>query len=408
MGPETKEKKRRWRTITKLFLFCGLAAAAVIAIFWYLQYSRAHISTDDAFVDGRIHVIAPKVSGTVLRVMVQDNQHVAQGDALVELDATDYRVRVKDAKSAFRSERARIVELNTRVEVAQKQLQEVEYQAESARLNLNLQRTVLKQVEAEIKKAEASVEAQTAQLEQAGRDIRRAEDLFGKEVISREKYQNTQTAYDVAAAQLKVAREQLLQAQASRETQLARLKQAETDFMKAEAARETQKGVIRQVEAAIPPQQELIQQKEAKLKGAQLNEGYTKILSPVEGFVTRKTAEVGNQVQVGQPLMAIVPLAQEDVWITANYKETDLKGVKPGQRVKIKVDTYPDRIFYGRVNSIMAGTGSAFTLFPPENATGNFVKIVQRIPVKIVLEEGGDPGHLLRIGMSVVPTILVD
>jgi membrane fusion protein (multidrug efflux system) len=298
--------------------------------------------------------------------------------------------------------------LNTRVDVARKQLQEVEYQAESARLNLNLQRTVLRQIEAEIKKAEALVAAQTAQLEQAGRDIRRAEYLFKKEVISKEKYQNTQTAYDVAEAQLKVAKEQLLQAQASRETQLARLKQAEADFMKAEAARETQKEVIRQVQAAIPPQQALVQQKEAKLKGAQLDRSYTQILSPVEGFVTRKTVEVGNQVQMGQPLMAIVPLAQEDIWITANYKETALKRVKPGQSVRIKVDTYPDRIFYGRVNSIMAGTGSAFSLFPPENATGNFVKVVQRIPVKIVLEKGEDPGHLLRIGMSAVPTILVE
>ncbi len=408
MSPETNKSTPPRRTILKVLLFCILGAAAGLAIFWYLRYSETHISTDDAFVDGRVHVIAPKVPGTIQRVMVNDNQQVAPGDVLVELDATDYRVREEDAESAFRSERARIAELDTRVEVARKQLQEAEYQVESARRNLDLQKTVLKQIEAEIKKAEAMVAAQTAQLEQAGRDSRRAVDLFEKEVISKEKYQNTQTAYDVAAAQLKVAKEQFLQTQATRETQLARVKQAEADFMKAEAARGTQMGVIRQVEAAIPPQQALVQQKEATLKGARLNRSYTQILSPVEGFVTRKTVQVGNQVQAAQPLMAIVPLVQEDIWITANYKETVLKRVKPGQRVKIKVDTYPDKIFYGRVNSIMAGTGSVFSLFPPENATGNFVKVVQRIPVKIILEKGEDREHLLRLGMSVVPTILID
>jgi membrane fusion protein (multidrug efflux system) len=245
-------------------------------------------------------------------------------------------------------------------------------------------------------------------LKQAERDIRRAEDLYRREVISKEKYQNTQTAYDVAAAQLAVAKEQLLQTRASRDTQLARVKQAEADLMKEEAALGTQEEMIRQAEAAIPPQQALIRQKEAALKERQLNRSYTRIFSPVQGFVTRKTVEVGNQVQVGQPLMAVVPLDQENIWITANYKETDLKRVKPGQRVKIKVDTYPDKVFYGRVNSIMAGTGSVFSLFPPENATGNFVKVVQRIPVRIFLEKGEDPGHLLRIGMSVVPTILVE
>jgi membrane fusion protein, multidrug efflux system len=408
MSPEANENKRPRRTAIKILLFCLLAIVAGMAIFWYLRYSRTHISTDDAFVDGRIHVIAPKVPGTVQRLMVHDNQRVARGEMLVELDATDYRVRVEDTESAFESEKARIAELNARVGVARKQLQEAEYQVESARLNLDLQRTVLRQLEAEIKKAEALVAAQAAQLEQAGRDIRRAAALFEKEVISKEKYQNTQTAYDVAAAQLKVAKEQFLQAQATRETQVARVKQTEAEFMKAQAARGTQAELIRQMEAAIPPQQALIQQKEATLKGAQLNRSYTQIFSPVEGFVTRRTVEVGNQVQAAQPLMAIVPLVQEDVWITANYKETVLKRVKPGQRVKIKVDTYPDKVFYGRVNSIMAGTGSVFSLFPPENATGNFVKIVQRIPVKIVLEKGEDPEHLLRLGMSVVPTILVD
>ena len=408
MKPESNEKKPQRRKIIVLILFCALAVGGALAVFWYLQYASTHISTDDAFVDGHVHVIAPKISGTILGIMVKDNQRVTRGDLLVEIDPTDYRVRVEDAASAFQAESARIVELNDRVEVARKQFQELKYQAESARLNFDLQKTVLKQLEADIKKAEAGVEAQTAQLKQARIDIRRGEDLYKKEVISKEKYENTQTAYEVTEAQLKGAQEQLLQVKANRETQLARLKQAEVDVMKAEATLETQKTVIKQAESTISTQRSLIQQKRAVLKTSELNLDYTRIYAPADGYITKRSAEVGNQVQAGQPLMSVVPLAPEEIWITANYKETQLKGVKPGQKVKIKVDMNPGRVFQGRVDSLMAGTGSAFSLFPPENATGNYVKVVQRIPVKIVLEQGEDPGHMLRIGMSVVPTILAE
>ena len=408
MKPEWNEKKAQRKKIIILILFCALAVGGALAVFWYLQYASTHISTDDAFVDGHVHVIAPKISGTIRGIMVQDNQRVARGDLLIEIDPIDYRVRVEDAASAFQAESARIVELNDRVKVARKQFQELKYQAESARLNFDLQKTVLKQLEADIKKAEAGVEAQTAQLKQARIDIRRGEDLYKKEVISKEKYENTQTAYEVAEAQLKAAREQLLQVQANRETQLARLKQAEVDVMKAEAALETQKAVIQQAESTVSTQRSLIQQKRAVLKTSELNLDYTRIYAPADGYITKRSVEVGNQVQADQPLLSVVPLAPEEIWITANYKETQLKRAKAGQKVKIEVDMNPDRVFHGRVDSIMAGTGSAFSLFPPENATGNYVKVVQRIPVKIVLEPGEDPGHMLRIGMSVVPTILAE
>jgi membrane fusion protein (multidrug efflux system) len=408
MNPRTNEKKDRRQKVIILILLCALVAAGVPAISWYWHYTQTHMSTDDAFVDGHVHVIAPKIPGTVLAVTVQDNQHVSKGDLLVEMDATDYKVRVADASSAFQAEKARIGELNHRVDVARKQLQELQYQAESARLNFSLQKTVLEQVEADIKRAGASVEAQAAQLKQAEADIRRAEDLYRKEVISKERYEKTQTAYDVAAAQLKVAKEQLLQVQANRKTQVDRQRQAEVDIMRAEAALVTQKAMIQQAESALPPQQFLVQQKGAALKTSELNREYTRIYAPVDGYVTRRSVEVGNQIQPNQPLMSVVPLGAEEIWITGNYKETQLKRVKPGQKVEIRVDTYAGRVFHGKVDSIMAGTGSVFSLFPPENATGNYVKIVQRIPVKILLEKGEDPEHLLRIGMSVVPTILVE
>ena len=149
-----------------------------------------------------------------------------------------------------------------------------------------------------------------------------------------------------------------------------------------------------------------MKEKEAKFRSEQLNSEYTKIYAPSDGLVTKKNVEAGNREQVGQPLLAIVAL--DDIWILANYKETQLEKLRPGQKVEIDVDTYPGETFYGRVDSIMAGTGAAFSLFPPENATGNYVKIVQRIPVKIVLDKKQKSSHALRVGMSVVPTVLID
>ena len=183
---------------------------------------------------------------------------------------------------------------------------------------------------------------------------------------------------------------------------------AKENVTRLEGSVESQKALIRQTEAAVAPQNALIQHREALVEKAKLNVGYTRIPAPASGYVTKRSAEVGNQVQAGQPLLAVVPLEQERIWVTANYKETDLREVKAGQKVEFKVDTYSGKVFRGRVNSIMAGTGSAFSLFPPENATGNYVKIVQRIPVRITLDEGSDPDHLLRVGMSVVPTILIE
>jgi membrane fusion protein (multidrug efflux system) len=273
---------------------------------------------------------------------------------------------MQEAQAGLETERAKLYQIRATVDTVKKQLAQLTATSEAARANLELQEAIHRQSEI---------------------DFKRAETLWKKEVVPKDSYDKAKTNYDVAGAQVKAAKENVKQAEASLETQRA---------------------LIRQTESGILPQQAAIEQKEATLKTAQLNRGYTKLYSPADGYVTKRTVEVGNQIQVAQPLMSVVPLTQVDVWITANYKETQLERVKPGQRVKITADTYPTKAFYGKVNSVMAGTGSVFTLLPPENATGNFVKVVQRIPVKIDLDERSDPDHLLRIGMSVVPTILVE
>ena len=364
---EKKVNRNRWKTkVTTFIIIPVLILIGVVILYFYLQYKKTHITTDDAFVDGRTHIIASKVPGTVKVLCVDDNQFIKKNDPILEIDPADYDVRVKEARAGFEAEKERLSEIRSRVDTAKRQLAEIIASSEAAWANVELQK---------------------ANLELAKVNLQRSESLLGKEVIPRQQYDNTKTTYEVAMAQVKAAQDLAKQLDASLETQRV---------------------LIKQIESGLPTQEAQIRQREAVLNGAELNLGYTKIYAPTDGYITKRTVEIGNQIQVVQPLMGVVPLAQEEIWITANYKETQLEKVKPGQKVEIKVDTYPGKKFHGRVNSIMSGTGAVFSLFPPENATGNYVKIVQRIPVKIILDQGADPSHNLRIGMSVVPTILVN
>src|SRR4030043_678613 len=354
----------RRRKIIALIVFTVFTVIGIISVYFFLQYKSTHITTDDAFVDGNIHTIASRVKGSVKNIHVKSNQFVKKGDVLVELDPADYEVKLHEASSGVGAEKAKLTEVETRIEVAKSKLTEL-----SAALGA----------------AKANLELQEANLKQAENDSRRAENLYKKESISKDRYEKMMTAYTVALAQVKSAKEQVKQVEKELETQIT---------------------IVKQTEASRTAQVSTIKEKEAKQSAAQLNYGYTKIYSPADGYVTKKSVEIGNRIDEGQPLMAIVSF--EDLYVTANYKETQLEKIRPGQKVKIKVDTYPGKISWGKVDSIMAGTGAVFSLFPPENATGSYVKVVQRIAVKILLEEGTDPEHILRIGMSVVPTIIVE
>jgi membrane fusion protein (multidrug efflux system) len=231
------------------------------------------------------------------------------------------------------------------------------------------ERAKLSEAGTKIEAAKVNLELQRANLRLAELEKNRAEALYQKEVLPRDRYDRAMTGYEVAVAQVKAAEEQLRQAESQKLTQAS-----------------------------------TIMQKEATADLAELNYEYTKIYAPVDGYVTRKSVQTGNQIQPGQPLMAVVAL--NDIWVTANFKETEMENIRPGQRVELTVDSYPGKAFSGKVDSIMAGTGVSFSLFPAENATGNYVKVVQRIPVKIVLDEGTDKDHVLRVGMSVEPTVI--
>ena len=353
----TRRKKIGFVILTSTILI------GAVVLFFYLRYKATHITTDDAFIDGHIHTIAARIKGSVNSISVRDNQRVKKGDLLIEIDPADYDVKVSEASSGVHAEQSKLEEVEARIQAAKMQMAELKAAIETAKANRELQ---------------------DANVQQAEKDAKRAENLYKLETISKDRYEKTLTAYTVALAQVKAAQEQLKQA---------------------EKALETQTSVVKQAEALRASQLSLIREKEAKLDAAQLSYGYTKLYAPSDGYITKKSVEVGNQIEVGQPLMAVVAL--DDIWVTANYKETQLQNVRRGQKVKFKVDTYPGKKFTGKVESIMSGTGAVFSLFPPENATGNYVKVVQRIPVKIVPDKGTDTEHVLRIGMSVVPTILI-
>lgn len=312
-----------------------LMALAVAGVFGYHIYNiRSHITTDDAYIEGRVHIIASKIPGTVMKVAVTDNQSVKKGDLLIEIEPRDYDLKVNEASAALEAEISR-----------------------------------LRDAESGVKVAESSLEIEQLNLNQASLDKGRAEALFKEGVVPKERYEKSDTAYNLARARVKAANEQLEKA-----------------------------GSLKALEESM------VKQREAALKIAQLNLSYAKIYAPADGYVTKKSVEAGNQIQPNAPLMAVVAL--DDIWLVANYKETQLKNVLEGQKVIIKVDTYPGKVFTGRVESIMAGTGAVFSLFPPENSLGNYVKVVQRIPVKIIFDDHAADGYTLRVGMSCVPTIL--
>lgn len=376
--------------------FLGFAIIAVLGVAVlaargvYQRYTHAHIRTDDAYVEGTVYTVAPRIPGTVAAVHAGTNQRVRAGEVLVEIDPDVAGARLREAQTALQTETARGAEIEAQVAGVRSRIGAAE---------AGLARVVAQREElaAAVAAREADVRARQAQLDQARIDLTRAENLLAKKVAPRDRYDRAKTAAEGAEAALVAARELRRQAEVALESHAAAVKQAR-------AAVEVEKTALAQAEAARGTHGEQVRGRGVQVELAQLTLDYTKIAAPADGYVTKKAVEPGNQVQAGQPLLAVVSL--EGLHVVANYKETQLHAIRPGQRAVLRVDALPGREFTGRVESIMAGTGAAFSLFPPENASGNYVKVVQRIPVKIVLDPQQPGADLLRVGMSVVPTIL--
>jgi len=394
---------------SRVRLIIGALLLFVIAIAIWVWATAGRESTDDAQVDAHVTQIAARVPGTVANVLVHDNQQVDAGAVLIELDPRDYKAAVDKARAELADAEATAVAAQSTVPIT----------STAATSNVLTARGGVMQAQSGVTASEKEIEAARARLitaqarlreaeanaAKASRDVERLRGLLAKDEISRQQFDNATAAAQAQTAAADSARSQVAEAEAGIRVAESKLVQAHAGEQQAHAelqSAQTAPSQITATKARASSAEARVMQARANLAQAELNLQYATVKAPVRGVVSRKGINVGQVVQSGQPLLAIVQL--DDVWVTANFKETQLKEVRPGQRAKVKVDAF-GRDYTGKVDSISGATGARFSLLPPENATGNFVKVVQRVPVKIVLDPGQDPEHLLRPGMSVTPTV---
>src|SRR5262252_2893506 len=423
-----------------LFIMIGivLLLGAVVGVRYWL-HSRQYESTDDAFIEGHTTQVSPKVSGYVQKIYITDNQRVNAGDLLVEIEPSDYEAKLAQARATLSAAVARnkaaraslalirvtagagVEQASSGVEAARSGVAQARAAASAAEGRMNQSSAAVSAAEANVEQARAQITAADAEAVRARADVLRYRALFEGAAVSRQQLDQAIAADATAAAQLEAARKRL----AAAEAQVGEAKAAQgaaADQYKESLSQIT--GTQAQVgqasgklsEANSAPQQVAVRQSEVETTGAEIEQAeaavrqaeldlsYTKIYAPEDGRVTRKTVELGALLQPGQALFVLVPA---EMWVLANFKETQLNRMRHGQPVEIRLDTYPDKVFRGQVDSFQTGTGSRFSLLPPENATGNYVKVVQRLPVKIVFDEQPDSEHLIAPGMSVEPEVKV-
>jgi membrane fusion protein (multidrug efflux system) len=365
------------------FVLAGVVILLILGGIFVWHYYSTRESTDDAQIDGHINPIGTRVTGTVVNVLHDDNEVVQAGTLLVELDPKDYQVGVDRARADLANAEANATAANVGVPITQTTTSNQLTAADAA----------VKTANRDIDSAKAKLNEAQAMYAKTSADLNRMDMLVAKDEISRQQYDasvaaNNSAKANVDAANANIAASESRAAQAQAQDEAARTVPEQLKMTRARAG-----AASAEVQRAI-----------STLAQAELNLKYTKIYAPVTGVLSKRSVEPGQVVQAGTPLFSIVNL--DDIWTTANFKETQLRGMQVGQKAKIKVDAY-DREYNGTVESIGGATGARFSLLPPENATGNYVKVVQRIPVRIRFDKDQDPNHQLRPGMSVEPTVFI-
>jgi membrane fusion protein (multidrug efflux system) len=420
MAVETKIDKEvhsvvRTRTSIKTIIFrvviVLLLIGAAVAGYRYWANAQQFETTDDAQVDGSIYTISSRITGHVAEVLVGDEQVVKAGDVLVRLDPKDFEVAIAKARADLADAIASLASVRTDVPITSTTTASTLAGAKSARLDASAAVAGAQQqmgaARARFATAQANVRVAEANFTKASQDVARYKALVEKDEISKQQYdqavaamQAAQATLDAQKALVNEAQQNISVAEKSVEQAQARVEQADAQIQSAMTGPQQ----VKVTEARAQSAAAKVEQQRAALEQAELNLKYTTIVAPVDGVVAKKAVEAGNNISAGQQLMAVVPL--DDIWITANFKETQLKNMKIGQPATIKVDAY-DREYAGKVLRFAGASGAKMSLLPPENATGNFVKVVQRIPVRIVLDPGQNHDHLLRPGMSVLPLVKV-
>jgi len=393
------ERDLRWRQASRnprfrIALIVG-GIVLLVAVFFLWRYFSSYESTDDAQIDGHLNGISARVSGHVLKLLVNDNQYVDAGTPLVEIDPRDYQVAVNSARAAYQDALALAQSSQVNVPITSvttgSQLSASQADVNGARAGISVARQQLEAARAQLEQAIANdIKAQN--------DVGRYKQLVDKQEISHQQYDQAVAAARSSTATVNGARASVSAAEQQVAQAEAKLEQAEANLRSAGTAPQQMASIRSRAQSA----QAQAQQKKAELDQAMLNLQYTRIVAPVSGIVSNRTVEVGQNVSIGQQLMKIINL--DDIWVTANFKETQLREMRPGQPATIAVDAY-GRKYRGHVESIAGASGALFSLLPPENATGNYVKVVQRLPVKITFDAGETREHLLRPGMSVEPKV---
>lgn len=384
-----------------------IAAGALVG--WRMLSSKE--STDDARVDGHVYPVSAKIGGTVQSVEVVENQVVEAGTVLVKIDNRNYSIALQKAEADLANAMARhreaqthlpmsTVEASWRASSSQAGLARAQGTVLSSQKDLEVARARLSTARARVKEAQVN-SARTA------KDVDRLKPLIAKDEISQQQYDNAVAIADAAKAAETSAQAAVTEAESGVALAEARIAEAGSNVAVAQSDVEGAAAAPHEItatQARISAVSAEIERARAVVEQAKLDVEYTVVHAPVAGIVSRKNVEIGTVIQPGQPLLAIVPLG--DVWVTANFKETQLHEIRPGQAAEIQIDAYGSKVFHARVDSISAATGSRFSLLPPENASGNFVKVVQRVPVKLVITDKPDAEHTLRPGMSAEVTVL--
>jgi len=414
---------RRRRIIIGAAVVVGLAGLLFGSWAWW--QARSQVSTDDAYVEGSVTVISSKVSGNVAEVLVRDNQVVKVGDLLLRVDSRDYRAKRDQAAAAVKVAEAALLAARAELPMTRGV---TAAQGDEARGALEGARAAEAAAESAVAEAQAQLEAKRAAALAAGADVtgaratavqaarekERQRKLVQQGLVAQRDFDQAEAAEGTARAGLEALERRKVQAErevqqveaalGSRRLGVQQARQRVAELRGTLAKAESQRHQVPMKEAEVARAEAVQAQAQADLAYAELQLQYTEVRAPVDGVVSKRTVEVGQVAQMGQPLLAIVPL--HEVWVIANFKETQVARIRAGMTADVHVDTFTDRTFKGTVDSLAAGTGARFSLLPPENATGNWVKVVQRLPVKIRLEPGqfGNP-HTLRAGMSAIVTV---
>jgi membrane fusion protein (multidrug efflux system) len=402
-------KRKQWR-----IRIIGLILLVVLAVAGYFlwQYFSSYESTDDAQVDGHLNAVSARINGQVSEVLVDEEQIVKAGDVLVKIDPRDYQVAVEKAQADLADAEATMSSSKTDVPITSTNTSSTLTSARSVRADavagLTAAQRQLKAAQARLETGEAQVREAEANYKKAADDTARYKLLVAKDEISRQIYDQSDQTTAAAKATVSARTAGVNEAQQNVSVAEAAIEQAQAKIGQADAAIQAALTAPQQVavsQARARSSAAKVAQQKALLDQARLNLGYCTITAPVAGIVDKKTVEVGHNVSPGQQLLIVVPLV--DIWVTANFKETQLKKMKPGQKVRFSVDAY-GREYTGHVTGVGGASGSRLSLLPPENATGNYVKVVQRIPVRVDLDPGQNKDHQLRVGMSVDPKVYLN